>query len=219
MLLRLSVVGLLLLAAAAHGQTRYVSDNLVINLRTGPTTRNAITRILSAGEAVQVLEEDQDTGYARVRVLDRGTEGWVRVQYLTEQPIARDRLQAAQRDLNAAQNRAADLEREVAALTRELDETRGTLQQAESASGDAMAELAQIREAAANVLAIREQNESLQQRLAERERQLDSLTIANSELSSRARQNWFVVGAAVLVGGIVIGLIAPSLRRRRRSDW
>jgi SH3 domain protein len=215
----LSVVGLLLLAAAAHGQTRYVSDNLVINLRTGPTTRNAITRILSAGEAVQVLEEDQDTGYARVRVLDRGTEGWVRVQYLTEQPIARDRLQAAQRDLNAAQNRAADLEREVAALTRELDETRGTLQQAESASGDAMAELAQIREAAANVLAIREQNESLQQRLAERERQLDSLTIANSELSSRARQNWFVVGAAVLVGGIVIGLIAPSLRRRRRSDW
>jgi len=43
--------------------------------------------------------------------------------------------------------------------------------------------------------------------------------VANGALSSRSRQNWFIVGAGVLSGGIVIGLIAPSLRRKRRSDW
>jgi hypothetical protein len=27
------------------------------------------------------------------------------------------------------------------------------------------------------------------------------------------------VGAAVLLAGIVVGLVAPTLRRKRRSDW
>jgi SH3 domain protein len=38
-------------------------------------------------------------------------------------------------------------------------------------------------------------------------------------LSGRNNQSWFLVGAGVLFGGVVIGLIAPSLRRKRRSDW
>ena len=41
----------------------------------------------------------------------------------------------------------------------------------------------------------------------------------NAALGGRSSQNWFIVGAGVLFGGIVIGLIAPSLRRKRRSDW
>ena len=66
---------------------------------------------------------------------------------------------------------------------------------------------------------IRDQNESLRQRLIERERQVERLTIGESRLSSRSNQNWFIVGAGVLLGGIVIGLVAPSLSRKRRSDW
>jgi SH3 domain protein len=45
------------------------------------------------------------------------------------------------------------------------------------------------------------------------------LTADNARLGSRNNQNWFVVGAAVLLAGIVVGLVAPSLRRKRRSDW
>jgi SH3 domain protein len=55
--------------------------------------------------------------------------------------------------------------------------------------------------------------------MVDRDRQVEELTAANGELSGRSRQNWFIVGAAVLFGGIVIGLIAPTLRRKRRSDW
>ncbi len=56
-------------------------------------------------------------------------------------------------------------------------------------------------------------------RLSERDREVEALTADNARLAGRSNQNWFVVGAAVLLGGIVIGLVAPSLRRRRRSDW
>jgi len=80
-------------------------------------------------------------------------------------------------------------------------------------------ELADIRTAAANVVAIRDQNTSLQQRLIQREREVEELNVDNASLASRSDQNWFVVGAAVLLAGIVVGLVAPSLRRKRRSDW
>jgi SH3 domain protein len=80
-------------------------------------------------------------------------------------------------------------------------------------------ELSDIRTAAANVVEIREQNSRLQQRLVQRDREVEELTAENARLAGRNNQNWFVVGAAVLLGGIVIGLVAPSLRRKRRSDW
>jgi SH3 domain protein len=66
---------------------------------------------------------------------------------------------------------------------------------------------------------IRDQNQRLQQRVVQLERQVDELTADNERLARRSNQNWFVVGAAVLLAGIVIGLVAPSLRRKRRSDW
>jgi SH3 domain protein len=48
---------------------------------------------------------------------------------------------------------------------------------------------------------------------------VERLTVENARLARRNDQNWFIVGAAVLLAGIVIGLVAPTLRRKRRSDW
>ena len=70
----------------------------------------------------------------------------------------------------------------------------------------------------ADVLAIRSHNEELERGLRARESELEALRLENGALANRERQNWFVVGAAVLTGGIVLGLVLPSLRRRRR-EW
>jgi SH3 domain protein len=176
-------------------------------------------RSLQAGEAVEVLEQNADEGYSRVRVLDEGTEGWILSRFLTGEPIARDKLAAAERNLTAARNRVAELEQQVAGLSGDLDRTQKELGDTRAVQGEVSAELADIRTASANVVEIREQNESLRQRLNEREQEVDRLTLENGVLVSRNNQNWFIVGAGVLLGGIVIGLIAPSLRRKRRSDW
>jgi SH3 domain protein len=218
--LRGCVLGLLLLVGAiAQAQTLYVSDNLVVELRRGPSTEYRILRNLQAGEAVEVLEQDSDNGYSRVRVSDQGTEGWLLTRFLTPEPIARDKLASAERNLAAARAQVAELEQRAADLSVELGRTTAELEQARGVHGEVSAELAQIRSASANVLEITEQNEIMRQRLAERDREVERLTLENGVLASRNNQNWFIVGAGVLLGGIVIGLIAPSLRRKRRSDW
>jgi SH3 domain protein len=209
---------LLLGAVAAHAQTRYVSDKLSIELRRGPSNEYLIIKNLEAGEAVEVLEQSND-GYSRVRVPASGSEGWVLTRLLSNESSARDRLAVAERSLGNSRNRVTELEQQVAALTSELGTTKSELDTARANHGQASQELASIRTAAANVVEIRDQNESLRQKLIDRERQVEQLTAENAVLSGRTAQNWFIVGAGVLLGGIVIGLVAPSLRRKRRSDW
>jgi|SRR5688572_22194893 SH3 domain protein len=219
--MRVRWLGLLLLVfeVLAQAQTRYVTDRTIVELRRGPSTEYLILRNLEAGERVDVLEQDEAAGYSRVRVADQGTEGWILTRFLTAEPIARERLAVAERDLAAARERVTTLEAQNGELSRDLAATRTDLEQARATHTAVSKELTDIRTASANVVAIRDQNASLQQRVVQRDREVEELTVENARLAARSNQNWFVVGAAVLLGGIVIGLIAPSLRRKRRSDW
>jgi SH3 domain protein len=219
MSVRFFVLACLLFGVTAHAQTRYVSDRAIVELRRGPSTEYLILRNLESGEALEVLEQDNANGYSRVRVLDQGTEGWILTRFLTAEPIARERLAAAERNLSAARERASQLEQQVAALNGQLNSAQGDLERTRATHGEVSKELADIRVAAANVVEMRDQNQSLRQRLTQSDEQVQRLTLENQALSGRTNQNWFLVGAGVLFGGIVIGLVAPSLRRKRRSDW
>jgi SH3 domain protein len=203
----------------AQAQTRYVSDRTIVELRRGPSTEYLIVRNLEAGERVEVLEQNEAEGYSRVKVADQGTEGWILTRFLTAEPIARERLAAAERNLTAARERVAELEAESTELAGALDTTRAELDQTRDDHGTASRELADIRMAAANVVDIRDRNERLEEQLVQRNAEVERLTVDNARLARRNDQNWFIVGAAVLLAGIVIGLVAPTLRRKRRSDW
>jgi len=218
MRLRPIAIALLLLATSVHAQTRYVTDRTIVELRRGPSTEYLILRNLEAGAAVQILE-DAGAGYSKVRVQDQGTEGFIMTRFLIPEPIARDKLAAAERSLAAAKARTTELEQQVSTLTAELGSTKTDLTQTRSNHDKASKDLADLRTAAANVVETRDQNESLRQRLIQREHEVEELTATNTRLASQDKQSWFIVGAGVLFGGVVIGLIAPSLRRRRRSDW
>ncbi len=211
-------IALALATAMATGQTLYVSDQLVITVRTGSSTDNAILANLASGDAVEVLQADPESGYSRVRT-ESGTEGWVVTRYLVEIPIAQDRLVIAERDLAEAQVRIAALERSVATSTEELEVTSRRLEEAETASAALTTELADLRDASENVLNIRDQNESVRRRLNERNEEVDLLKIENDQLRSGSTRDWFFAGAGVLLAGILVGLVAPRLRRRRRSRW
>jgi SH3 domain protein len=209
----------LLLTSVAEAQTMYVTDELTITLRTGPSLQNTIIANLDSGDAVEVIERDESVGYTKVRVNGSGDEGWVLTRYLENEPSAVNALSAAQNNLAAARVRITALEQELAAANAQLNDTRSELTSTQSSSESIAAELADIRQASASVIELRSQNESLRRRNSELTIQVDALTEEARRLGSRSQQNWFVVGALVLLAGVVVGLIAPSLRRKRRSDW
>jgi SH3 domain protein len=210
---------LVLVSVPALAQRMYTSDELIVLLRTGPSIENAIIRNMRPGTALEVLEEDAGNSYSHVRVTGSDVEGYVLTQYLTPERAARDLLVEAERTLASTRAQVQNLETELADLRTELGTTRTTLEEERASGSEISAELADIREASANAVALRDQNEMLRRRVNELTAEVEAMVIENSRLASRSRQNWFVVGAAVLIGGIVIGLIAPSLRRTRRSSW
>lgn len=197
----------------------YTSDELIVLLRTGPSIENAIVRNMRPGTALDILDEDAGNAYSRVRLAGSDVEGFVLSQYLTRERAARDLLAEAERGLATTRSRVQALETEVARLETELMAAQDTLAAERSSGGALSAELASIREASANAVALRDENESLRRRVGELTAETEAAALENSQLASRSRQNWFVVGAAVLFAGIVVGLIAPTLRRTRRSSW
>ncbi len=214
----LSIVLVFGLFANAMADTRYVSDRLEIQMRTGKGTQFRILRMLPSGTPVEILETDQENGYSRVRV-PGGVEGWVLTRLLMKGQAARDRLAGAEK-------RLASLELE----NRKLSTALGDLRKAKG-SGDKQLgqfgkenrklkqELENIRRTASSSLAIDAENRELKSRIVAYERQQQSLQQENSGLKDRTARDWFMVGAGVIILGMIIGLIIPRIRWRKKSSW
>ena len=65
----------LIMIGNAQAESRYVSDKLEITLRSGKGNSYSITRMLSSGTQVEVLEVDKSKGYSKIRTKS-GKEGW-----------------------------------------------------------------------------------------------------------------------------------------------
>lgn len=214
----LAALLLALLAQSVAAQTRYVSDEFEITLRTGPSTANQIIRMLESGTQLEMLEQDPDSGYTRVRTLG-GTEGWVISRYLMPEPAARDQLADMRQRLETIRNQSGDLGAQLDDLTRAKQEAEARIRTLEAENKQLEAELAEIRRTASNVLGINAENNALREQLSTAEVQIAALQQENGELASRRNRDWFIAGAAVLLAGVLVGIIVPRIRWRKRSRW
>lgn len=218
--IRHSVLCLLFVSswAVAQSQSAWVSDEFEITLRTGPSTSNAIERMLSSGTALEVLENDAETGYSRVRTV-AGTEGWVLTRYLMNEPSAREQLASLTNRLTSATAEGSSLESQLAAVNAEYDAAGRRIAELERQKGALEAELAEIKRTAANVLSINDQNKQLRDQLATAEIEAATLEQQNRELTSQTTRYWFMTGALVLLVGMILGIWLPRIRWQRRSRY
>lgn len=66
----------------------YVSDDIGVIMRSGPTNRYRVIGRLVAGTPIEVLATDTDNKSSQVRTAD-GEEGWIQMEYITDQPTIR----------------------------------------------------------------------------------------------------------------------------------
>lgn len=208
----------LLTANFALAQSAWVSDEFEVTLRTGPSTSNAIQLMVSSGTELRVLEADPESGYSRVRT-NGGTEGWVLTRYLMNEPSAREQLETLTQQLTSASAEGESMTSQLMAIRGEYDKATRTIRQLEADKSELQAQLDDITGKAANTLAIDRQNQNLQQQLTDAEIRVSILEQENEQLASQTTRNWFITGALVLFGGIVLGLILPRMKFQRRSRY
>jgi len=205
------------IAANAQAETLYVSDKLRITLRTGQGTQFQIIRALESGTKLDVIEQTE-TGYTNVRTQD-GTEGWVRSQYLIPEPIALDKLVKAEAQLEQMKKQVEALKNERNALRKtksQLAQSKSTLTEK---SSSLESELARLSKVAAKPILLDKENRTLQQENVKLEKELTMINQENQVLKDQANREWFIAGAAVLLGGILLGLIIPKMRFGKKSSW
>jgi SH3 domain protein len=205
-------------AAAANAESVWVSDEFEIMLRTGPSTNNAIERMLSSGTELEVLDTDPDAGYSQVRTTV-GTEGWVLTRYLMGEPPAREQLERLTGQLTNANTRGSSLGSQLDAIRAEQKRSEDRANSLESERDALQTELGELKRKAANVLAIDTQNQNLRLQLTDAEMKVSVLEQENESLGAQGNRYWFITGALVLVGGILLGLVLPRIKFQRRSRY
>jgi SH3 domain protein len=209
--MRKLVLGLWLIAwsaccVPALAATMYVSDQFTVPLRRGPSTSYKILHAgLPSGTALEVLSEDAAAGFTQVRT-SNGTEGWIPTQYLSAQPIARDRLAAADRRVDSLEAQLKNL-RQSDSRANELGKQAEKLQ----------AELAELRRISATSIANYEENKQLKASNEALQNQVTQLSERVRQFERNVMLRWLLAGGGLVLLGLLIGVLIKS--RPKRSSW
>jgi SH3 domain protein len=203
-------------AAALAQDTQYVSDAQFVPLRSGPSNQNRIVhRGIPSGTKL-VVHEVQDE-YSRITT-ERGTEGWIRTQYLMQEVPARQQLvtlqatrERLQQQLKAAQSSGGELQQQ-------FRDTSALLAEREETLAKTTSELTEIRLLSANAIELDRQNRELVQDVEVLKSRIEVLEADNQRLLDSAESEAFINGALAVLLGVIITLVVPRLRTRRKSS-
>jgi SH3 domain protein len=215
--MRLVLLFGLFAAFTANAATLYVSDQLTIPLRRGPSNEYKIINAgLPSGTALEVLQTNEEAGFTQVRT-PNGVEGWVPSQYLESEPAARDRLAVATKRVTA-------LETELKTLRSTVQEQRSARSEAEGKSSDLgkqteklQNELNELRRVSASAISNYEENKQLKTENQSLQSQVSQLSTRVRDLERNTMLRWLLAGGGLVLLGLVLGAWIKS--RPKRSNW
>ena len=199
-------------------ETKYITDQFEVTMRSGTSTANSIVRMLGSGEAVTVLEEDLASQYSLVQT-DDGKQGYVLTRFLMDQQAARDRLAQLQGSYQEQQARISEQAEEISQLNQALTQEKSDNQALKATLRASEQELSQVRSAAQDTLNILEQNKTLQTLVEALREEKATLTAINAELNDSTKLDWFVRGGAVSLIAFVVGILVTRIRWKKQDSW
>jgi len=200
-------------------ETRYVSDQLSIPMRSGSTNKHRIIDFPKSGTPLDVKETSDDGTYVRVTAPD-GEEGWVEQQYLMSQPSARDRIVIIDNKLEKSRAQVKELKQQVAELESRNKELNTQLKQSQREMQSLESSMDNLKRVSANPLALANENKTLEAKLSKLTASNTLLIEENEQLADASTKEWFMLGAAVSLGSLLFGLIITRINwRRKRNSW
>ncbi len=191
---------------SATGYTNYVTDTLRTPLRTNPTHRHKIIRMLPPGSKVTILKANND-GWSNVIFNHRGRDikGWLPSASLQNMPIAQDRLTKQTEKVGTLTKENTQLKVDFSTLTTRYEETSEELREIKSESFQIESELSQLKAISGQSIQIGQENEQHIKRI----KILTDENIIMKERISQAedvvQRQWFLTGAGVLLLGVLLG--------------
>jgi len=220
------ILGLLSLASTfmlpatqAWAETRYVSDELSIPMRTGASSKHRIVYFPKSGTALTIKEKSDDGNFVRVSS-PGGKEGWVESQYLMNQASARNRIVTATKNLEKSRAQVKELKQKVRELESQNKELDSQVNQTQREIKSQESSMEKLKRISANPVALANKNKTLEAQLSQLTASNKMLTAENEQLAGESTKDWFILGAAVSLGSLLFGLLITRINwKRKRHSW
>ncbi|MBE0484637.1 TIGR04211 family SH3 domain-containing protein [Marinobacter sp.] len=202
--------------SVAQARTVWVDDQLYLPVRSGAGTQfRIIENAVPSGTPLQVIEVGES--YTKVRT-PRGNEGWVSSQYLSNQPIAADRLKTATQQLETARTQLSQAREQLALVTEERDNLQNSESTLSNRSDELQTELQRIKDIAADSINLERRNRELREENQRLRNDLEVLTAENERLEASKDSDFMLLGAGLVLGGVLLALLIPMLKPTRKTD-
>ncbi|GAA6133798.1 hypothetical protein NBRC116188_05870 [Oceaniserpentilla sp. 4NH20-0058] len=208
----------LLVLYPAVAEKRYVSDELWINLRSGPAEDFRILKTLKSGSHLQFIEATEDKKYTKVTT-DKGLEGWVLTRFIQDEPISLEKLILTKRELEKNKTDLSNLQKKYNETKKELasaNRNAGTLSDDKAKQAK---ELEYIKKVSANAINLDKKNQELLEQGEQLKISVDTLRAENERLQSSKDLNYILMGGGLILLGLFLGWLLPKLSGRRSDTW
>lgn len=215
---RIIFLSLLLFCSSSWAETRYVTDQFEVTLRSGSSTSNSIISMLRSGQAVKVLEQDAETKYSLVET-QNGKQGYVLTRFLDVEPSGRERFQRLSVESEKQLNTINTLQKELNDFRQSRKQDQSSIAELQMSLSRTRSELAQLKEATRDTIRVIEQNDSLKARINELDADILRLTKENTAYKDSTAMDWFIRGAAVSLLAFLLGILVTRIRWKKRDSW
>lgn len=216
--LKALILLLSLTATSIMAETRYVTDEFKVTLRTGTSTSNSILTMLKSGEALKVIEQDDATKYTLVET-KTGKQGYILTRFLDVQPSGRQLFAQLQKTSKRQKESIQSLKTSLSALKKTQTETDSNLKSANNLLATTSDELSQLKESTSNTIAVIEKNRSQQALIEFLEEEKAQLLAENTRYKESTAMDWFIIGAGVSLLAFLLGIIVTRIRWTKRNSW
>ena len=169
----------------------HIADDVQLFMHSGPSYEYRIVSRVRSGDPVSVIERGKD--YTKVKLAD-GKEGWMLSRYIAE---GNSQLVALKSELPSLRQQVKDLTEQLDNRSKQVDQLSAELQTYKDETSDTTS------------------------KLIEKDSKIRSLEFEVSNMDQSNMMRWLTHGGLIALAGLIIGLIVPSLprRKKKRDEW
>ena len=196
----------LLLVGPSFAKTGYISDLLIVTVRSQSGNSGTVLTTVKTGALLEIIEKLD--GFLFVRT-DKGIEGYVRSQYVTQELPKADQIKQL-KTTNAQLLQQVD---QLSANRNDSKNTKKNLSKTEEELTRVKEEYQKLQKISAGALQITRERDQLQQENNDLAGRMQQLKEENNLYLRTGAIKWFIAGAGVLCFGWFLGKISRKKKR------
>lgn len=222
---RISIITLCLLSIILHitpvqAETRYISDAVPVEMRSGPSNGFRIKAWPKPGTKLNTKEISGNGDWVKV-VTSKGTEGWVRKQHLSKRRASKELLDDAKNRILRLESEKVKQAETISLLRNELANEQNAHTTLATTNSTLENQYSSLKKLSKNAVQADKSNRDLRKKNELYKIKVEELATDNERLSHDRNVEGITTGMlAVALGGIMaFAFMQLGSRKRQSSGW